>query len=183
MARSISSNLQTQIANDNNKIAFLLKFGFATPVRVSTHYSDVTYDSLNYEAGGNFVALEASPETGEVIVQQVNITMTNVSTDFRTLVQAGNYTDIPVDIYIAFFDNNESLVDATTYFSGKIKRATISENSKGSQITLEVANHWANWNLTKGRHYTDESQQQVYSGDKGLEYADQTKEDIRWGND
>ena len=54
-------------------------------------------------------------------MQQVNVTMTNVSTDFRTLVQAGNYTDIPVDIYIAFFDNNESLVDATTYFSGKIK--------------------------------------------------------------
>ena len=46
---------------------------------------------------------------------------------------------------------------------------------------IQVSNHWANWNL-KGRHFTDESQQKLYSGDKGLEYADQTKDDIRWGN-
>ena len=68
-------------------------------------------------------------------------------------------------------------------FSGLIKSCSISENVDSSTVTIVVANHWANWNLKKGRHFTDESQQQVYSGDKGLEFADQTKDDIRWGND
>ena len=57
------------------------------------------------------------------------------------------------------------------------------ESSGDSTVSISVANHWANWNLKKGRHFSDESQQNIYSGDKGLEYADQTKEDIRWGSD
>ena len=51
-----------------------------------------------------------------------------------------------------------------------------------STLSISVSNHWSNWNLKKGRHFTDESQQQIYSGDKGFEYADKTKEDIRWGS-
>jgi len=47
---------------------------------------------------------------------------------------------------------------------------------------MVVASHWANWNLTKGRHYSDESQQSVYSGDRGLEYATEVKSDVRWGS-
>lgn len=109
--------------------------------------------------------------------------MSNITSDVRDLVSGGNFIDTSVNIYIAFFDTNESIVDATTYFSGFLKTASIQETKTTSEIKLTIANHWANWNLKKGRHFTDESQQQVYSGDKGLEYADQTKEDIRWGND
>ena len=35
--------------------------------------------------------------------------------------------------------------------------------------------------LRKGRHYSDESQQGFSSGDKGMEFATQVKQDVRWG--
>jgi len=47
---------------------------------------------------------------------------------------------------------------------------------------MTVSSHWANWNLTKGRHYSDESQQSEYTGDRGLEFATQVKSDVRWGS-
>ena len=109
--------------------------------------------------------------------------MSNVTSTIRNVIESGNYIDKSVNVYIAFFDTNESLVDATTFFSGFIKSCSISETVESSIVTINVANHWSNWNLKKGRHFTDESQQQIYSGDKGLEFADQTKADIRWGND
>ena len=183
MARSISAGLQTQVANDANKIAFLLEFNFSTPLRVTTFYRDVTYDSNSYQAGGNFIALDSATENGEAAVNEVLVSMSNITSDVRDLVSGGNFIDTSVNIYIAFFDTNESIVDATTYFSGFLKTASIQETKTNSEIKLTIANHWANWNLKKGRHFTDESQQQVYSGYKGLEYSDQTKEDIRWGND
>ena len=183
MARSISAGLQSQIANDANNIAFLLEFNFSTPIRVTNFYRDVTYDSNSYEAGGNFVNVAASQETGEAQVQDLTITMSNVTSTIRNVIESGNYIDKSVNVYIAFFDTNESLVDATTFFSGFIKSCSISETVESSIVTINVANHWSNWNLKKGRHFTDESQQQIYSGDKGLEFADQTKADIRWGND
>jgi hypothetical protein len=183
MARSISSGLQTQIANDANKIAFLLEFNFSTPFRVTNHYSDITYDSNSYEAGGEYVSIDASTETGEAKSEQINIVLSNVTSDIRNLIEDGDYTNVTCNIYIAFFDSNESLVDATTYFSGFISSVSIQETRNMSNLTMQVSNHWANWNLKKGRHFTDESQQNVYSGDVGFEYADQTKEDIRWGAD
>ena len=58
----------------------------------------------------------------------------------------------------------------------------ISETGDSTNINIIVANHWANWNLTKGRHFSDESQQSFSTGDKGFEYATETKDDIRWGS-
>jgi hypothetical protein len=57
----------------------------------------------------------------------------------------------------------------------------INENIDNSVLSIIVSSHWANWNLTKGRHYSDESQQAYSSGDKGFEFATQVKEDVRWG--
>ena len=74
------------------------------------------------------------------------------------------------------------MVGAINYFTGQIKNVNISETLEDSLLSMTVASHWANWNLTKGRHYSDESQQLVYSGDRGLEYATQTKSDVRWGS-
>jgi len=182
MARSISAGLQTQVANDANKIAFLLEFNFSTPFRVTNFYRDVTYDSNSYQAGGEFVGVSTSPETGEARVEQIEITLANVTATIRNLIEAGNYTNVSANIYIAFFNTNETLIDATTYFSGFVSSASLLEKKDVSSVVIQVSNHWANWNLKKGRHFTDESQQKVYSGDRGLEYADQTKDDIRWGN-
>ena len=58
---------------------------------------------------------------------------------------------------------------------------SINESIESSTLNMIVASHWANWNLTKGRHYSDESQQSFSSGDRGMEFAGQVKEDVRWG--
>jgi hypothetical protein len=182
MPRSLSSGLQTQIANDANKIAFLIELNLSSALRVTDYYADVTYNSNSYIAGGDFVSIESGNETGEAKVEEITITMSNITSTVRDLIEDGNYTDKTANIYIAFFDDDENLVDATTYFSGTISNASVSESMDASTLSISVSNHWSNWNLKKGRHFTDESQQQIYSGDKGFEYADQTKEDIRWGS-
>lgn len=183
MARTLSSNLQTQIANDANKICFLVELNLSTILRLTNHYSDVTYDSNSYEAGGEFVNVATANETGELRVEEITLTLSNITSTVRSLIEGGDYIDKSANIYIAFFDDNETIVDATTFFAGTITHASITENEDMSHITLSIANQFSNWQLTKGRHFSDESQQQVYSGDKGLEYADQTKADIRWGSD
>jgi hypothetical protein len=182
MPRSISSGLQTQIANDANKIAFLIELNLSTVLRFTDYYANVTYDSNSYEAGGDFVSVESTNESGEAKVEEISISLSNVTSSVRELIEDGNYTNKKANIYIAFFDNNEQLVGATTYFSGIIGAAAVVETIETSQVNLRIQNQWANWNLKKGRHFSDESQQKIYSGDKGLEYADQTKDDIRWGS-
>lgn len=182
MARNLSSNLQTAISSDQTKIAFLVEFNFSSVLRATDWFTDVVYDSNTYSAGGSFLSVDSVAENGEVKIDQLQINVSNVTTEVRNLVIAGNYTNVKVNVYLAFFDANDAIIDAINYFTGYIKSVNIAESKNSSTIQLVVANHWSNWNLTKGRHFTDESQQKYSSGDKGLEYGDQAKVDVRWGS-
>ena len=182
MPRSLSAGLQSQVSAQQTKTAFLVELNLSTVIRLTDFYRDVTYDSNSYEAGGSFLAVNTTTETGQLQVNDIDLSFSNVTNQVRQLVRDGAFTDKVVNIYIAYFDVNEDIVGAINYFTGQIKNANITENIDSSILSISVASHWANWNLTKGRHYSDESQQLVYSGDRGLEYATQVKSDVRWGS-
>jgi len=181
MPRSLSAGLQTQVSAQQTKTAFLVELNLSTVIRLTDFYRDVTYDSNSYEAGGSFLSVDSTTETGQLQVDDINLGFSNVTDQVRQLVRDGSFTDKVVNVYIAYFDDDETLVGAINYFTGQIKNIVISENIDNSVLTMTVASHWANWNLTKGRHFSDESQQSFSTNDRGMEFATQTKEDVRWG--
>ena len=181
MPRSLSTALQTQVSSTATKTAFLVELNLSSTIRLTDWYSNVTYDSNSYEAGGSFLSVDTTTETGQLQVNEINLGFSNVTDQVRSLVENGSFTDKTVEIYIAYFDSNEDIVGAINYFTGQIRNVAISETVENSTLTMTVASHWANWNLTKGRHFSDESQQSFSSGDKGMEFATQVKSDVRWG--
>ena len=181
MPRSLSTDLQAQVSSSAVRTAFLVELNLSTTIRLTDWYTNVTYDSNSYEAGGSFLSVNTTTETGQLQVNEINIGFSNITDDVRALVQDGSFTDKTVDIYIAYFGSAESIVGAINYFSGQIRNVSIQEDIESSVLNMTVASHWANWNLTKGRHYSDESQQSFSSGDKGMEFATQVKSDVRWG--
>ncbi len=182
MPRSLSTALQAQVSSTATKTAFLVELGLSTTIRLTDWYSAVTYDSNNYEPGGSFLTVDSTTETGQLQVDEINLGFSNITDQVRSLVQDGAFTDKTVEIYLAYFDESEALVGAINYFTGQIRNVVVSETIESSVLSMTVASHWANWNLTKGRHYSDESQQSFSSGDRGFEFATQVKNDVRWGS-
>ena len=166
MPRSLSADLQTQVSST---------------IRLTDWYTNVTYNSNSYEAGGSFLTVDSTIETGQLQVNEINLGFSNITNQVRLLVQDGEFTDKIVDIYLAYFNADETIVGAINFFTGQIRNVSINETIDNSVLNMTVASHWANWNLTKGRHYSDESQQSFSTGDRGMEFATQTKEDVRWG--
>lgn len=181
MPRSLSSDLQTQVSSTATKTAFLVELNLSSTIRLTDWYSNVTYDSNSYEAGGSFLSVDSTTETGQLEVNEVNLGFSNITNQVRSLVEDGEFTDKTVDIYLAYFNDDETIVGAINYFTGQIRNIGINENLNESTLQMTVASHWANWNLTKGRHFSDESQQSFSTGDKGFEFATQVKADVRWG--
>ena len=181
MPRSLSTDLQTQVSAEATKTAFLVELNLSTIIRLTDWYTNVTYDSNSYEAGGSFLSVDSITETGQLQVDEINLGFSNVTDQVRSLVQDGAFTDKTVDIYLAYFNDDETIVGAINYFTGQIRNIGINENLNESTLQMTVASHWANWNLTKGRHFSDESQQSFSTGDKGFEFATQVKADVRWG--
>jgi hypothetical protein len=181
MPRSLSAALQTQVSSTATKTAFLVELNLSTVIRLTDWYTNITYDSNSYEAGGSFLQVDATTETGQLQVNEIGIRLSNVTNQIRSLVENGEFTDKTVDVYLAYFNSDETIVGAINFFTGQIRNIGINETIDTSTINMVVASHWANWNLTKGRHFSDESQQSFSSGDRGMEFATQTKEDVRWG--
>ena len=181
MPRSLSTALQTQLSSTATKTAFLVELNLSSTIRLTDFYTNVVFDSNTYEAGGSFLTVDTTAETGQLQVDEVNIGFSNITDQVRSLVQTGAFTDKTVEIYLAYFDANEAIVGAINYFTGQIRNVSLKENIDDSVLSMTVASHWSNWNLTKGRHFSDESQQSFSSGDKGMEFATQTKQDVRWG--
>ena len=181
MPRILSTDLQTQVSSTATKTAFLVELNLSTTIRLTDWYTNVTYDSNSYEAGGSFLSVESTTETGQLEVNEVNIGFSNITNQVRSLVEDGEFTDKTVEIYIAYFNENETIVGAINFFTGQIRNVSIQESIDNSILNMTIASHWANWNLTKGRHYSDESQQSFSTGDKGFEFATQVKSDVRWG--
>ena len=181
MPRSLSSALQTQVSSTATKTAFLVDLNLSSTIRLTDWYTNVTYDSNSYEAGGSFLSVDSTTETGQLQVDEINLGFSNITNEVRSLVQDGAFTDKTVEIYIAYFNENETIVGAINFFTGQIRNVSIQESIDNSILNMTIASHWANWNLTKGRHYSDESQQSFSTGDKGFEFATQVKSDVRWG--
>ena len=182
MGRSLSSALQTQVSSSSNKIAFLVELNLSTIIRATNFYANIVYNSETYLAGGSYLEVETTQETGELKVDEISLKFSNVTNQVRNLLSSGSYVDKQVNVSIAFMDADDSLVGAINYFTGNIRSVAIAESSEESTISIVVANHWSNWNLSKGRHFSNESQLNYSPSDKGLEFATQVKSDVRWGS-
>ena len=93
MPRSLSTALQTQVSSTATKTAFLVELNLSSTVRLTDYYTDVTFDSNTYTAGGSFVTVDSTSETGQLKVDEVNIAFSNITDQVRTLVQSGEFTD------------------------------------------------------------------------------------------
>ena len=68
-------------------------------------------------------------------------------------------------------------------FYGSIDEYKISDTTETANLILTVTSHWANFSKTSGRTTSDNSQQRFFNGDKGMEFAALTLQDIRWGRE
>ena len=79
MPRSLSTALQTQVSSTATKTAFLVELNLSSTIRLTDWYSNVTYDSNSYEAGGSFLSVDATTETGQLQVNEINLGFSNIT--------------------------------------------------------------------------------------------------------
>ena len=141
MPRSLSSALQTQVSSTATKTAFLVELNLSSTIRLTNWYSNVTYDSNTYEAGGSFLQVDATTETGQLQVNEIGIRLSNVTNQIRSLVEDGSFTDKEVEIYLAYFNSDETIVGAITFFKGQLRIVGINELIVDSIINLNFPYH------------------------------------------
>ncbi|QDP51761.1 MAG: hypothetical protein GOVbin1578_24 [Prokaryotic dsDNA virus sp.] len=203
MGRTLSSSVQNQIQQGEIRLAHLVKLkalgnssGSTTTVSVTNHVKNLTYndgtDNLTYEAGGNFLGIGETEETGSLEYSTNSITLQNVTDTVRDLFRHQQYIGKEAVIQTVFLDSQETIIDAFEFFKGTITGASLHTSAGSFTLQVEISSHWKNWETKNGRVFTQASQNDfitkkiadgsLSSGftDKGLEFAHTTNEDVRW---
>lgn len=185
MARTLSSDILTQIQQEGVRVVHLLKLDTSTAIKATNHVKNLTYDSNTYEAGGNFLDIEDVQETGVVEYSSMNITLNNVTDTVRNIFTAQNYVNKTATIYVAFLNSSENIIDAYEFFNGSIVGASIVDAKESFSIKIELASQFKNWDIKKGRRFTQASQdtyldKNSLGTDKGLSFAHTTSQNVRW---
>ena len=185
MARTLSSNIQAEIVKEGIRVVHLVKIDTSTPIKATNHVKNIVYDSNTYEAGGNFLDVAEVQETGSLEYSSLNITLNNVTDGIRDIFKGQNYIHKTATVFVAFLDADETLIDAYEYFSGNIATSEITESKGSFTVGIEIASQWKNWDIEKGRKFTQASQNEFLtrnslSADIGLEYAHESTESVRW---
>ena len=76
MPRSLSTALQTQISSSATKTAYLVELNLSSTIRLTNWYTNVSYDSNAYEAGGSFLTVDATTEIVGLAAAAVEVSFT-----------------------------------------------------------------------------------------------------------
>ncbi len=183
MTRGLHSDLQTELATDHLDQIHLIQLtiGGTTYYR-TTGYFDLAYDSNTYTASGDILGVPSVQESATINTSQVNLTITSVSQAFLSLFLNNDHIHQPVTIYRAYLTDAGALVNNPyTYFVGYISGYTVNESTTSSRLTINIANHWSNFMMKKGRKTNDNSQQQLFSGDRFFSFSSAVITDLEWG--
>lgn len=182
MARTLPSAIVSQIATEKVAFAYLVFLGTNTPIKLTNHSKDITYNNVTYRAFGTLGAIQEITETGNLEYSNLQLQIINPNNTIRNQFLNEDYVNKSAKIFSAFLNPDETLMTAFEYFNGQITGSTIADASRGLVINLELSNQFRDWEIIKGRRYTDRSQQDAYTGDKGMGFAHIDVSDLRWGS-
>jgi len=186
MARGLTSAVKTELATGIIEPVLLLEIGFGTPIYLTNASFDITSSvsgsSRTYLANGHLKSITNVSETNTPTKNTLGISLSGVDQTYISVALNENIINDDVYIYRGFLDSSLSLIaDPFLLFFGTIDEFKVNDNTSTATITLTVTSHWGNFSKINGRTTTDNSQQRIFSGDKGMEFSALTVKDIKWG--
>ncbi len=183
MSRGLHSTLKTELATNHLDQVHLIQFTIGSTIYYrTTAYFDLVFDGNTYTAGADLLAIPSITESSTVATSTVNFSIEGASQTFISLFFNNDHIHRPVKIIRGYLTDAGALVaNPYTIFLGYISGYAINETTTTSKISINVANHWANFEMKRGRRTNDNSQQQIFSGDKFFEFSNAMMVDIEWG--
>lgn len=169
-------------------LCHLVDINLSTPVYMTNSYKDLSYNGNTYLRLGHMLSIGQITEDANMTASSVTINLSGVDQSFISAFLSESITNKVVNIYFGYLDstgafyNNSPNSNPLKLYSGFIDTFSISETPDSkSIISLRTANHWSAFNRKAGRRINDDDQQYFYSGDRGLQFAAETIENLQWG--
>jgi hypothetical protein len=206
MPRPISVTFD-QVLNQSAVVPYILveMLFDSGPIRLWTGLNDLVFNGNTYTGAGTLLSLSSVEETAEISAKGISVSLSGLDSSIISLALAEQYQNRRANIYFGvigttnyillqdgsylidfnndkFVQNDTSLNEFVTQFSGLIDQMTI--NDTGEVITVSVSIESRLIDLERARvwRYTSEDQKRVYPTDKGFDFVNDLKtKTLNWG--
>ena len=182
MSRGLSTTNTTAVDASHVHLVTLVKMEFDTPLYAHSGIGTISYGGNDYLGVGGFGGISAPRETEILGPASVTLTLSGVDSDYISeALDSGNLYD-PITIYQAYRSDDGTLVDDPwIVWSGWFEFVAIAMDGDSS-VSITCQHDLSMLNEKDGARYSDEDQQNAYTGDVGLEFtADMAGLKLLWG--
>ena len=181
----IPAAVASRLANDEQKIAFgvSLEFDSGTLNLWSGIGNFTGSDGLTYTGAGELLNIENVDEDKELSSTNMTIGISGLSENIVTYATTEDYQNRPMTIKMFFFHpDTDDEIGNVILFKGRMDTLTVVDGDSFS-VVISAENKLIDLTRPKNLFYTAETQNFLYSGDKGLEFVAKIREQtVKWGS-
>jgi hypothetical protein len=182
MTRSLTAGVIAELATNKLNPVELIYLGIGSGTYYTDHFANLTFNGNTYISSSLFLGSSEVQETADVSVNNLTLKFSGADTTIISLLLNNDYMNKPANLYRGFLDDSGTLIaDPFLLFEGRIANFSLEENATTSSINVIIASHWADFEKVQGRRTSENSQKLLFSTDKGMEFASQTSQKIKWG--
>lgn len=182
--RNMTAALEAALIAQNVRPALFFEGEFPSGfVRIWTGPFAVVWNGQTWAGLGNLIGFTGVDEGSDIIARGTSISLSGVPSDLVALAITDAQQGKPGKIWIGLVAADGSIVvDPVLAFAGRLDVPTIADGQDTCTITLTYESRLIDLNVARELRYTDQSQQQLYPGDRGFEYVTTIQDtEIVWG--
>lgn len=167
--------IDIRLATDDylSRPIFLLELELVDEIIYLTDWAvDLTWSGHTYLANGWFVDLKEVAETTDNREQQIEIILTGAPEEINAITFLNVKQNKHGRVRLGILDTSYNLIgDPYLIYEGRFDYPEIEDSDEQTRITLHYSSRFADLDKPKNIRYTNESQQQMFPGDRGFEYV------------
>lgn len=182
--QGIDAAIVARLGADNAEPFFAVKAEFDTDdVLVWSGSGDMTLNSETYAGAGTFLTVSRIEEDADISSNGVAIGLAYMDKTVLNYALVENYQNRPVTILLGFtMGGGNEVAGSMTAFKGRMQSMKIADTPDGAMINLTAESRLNDLSRPRGYRYTNDAQEHLFSGDKGLAYVQTLQEQqILWG--
>jgi len=183
VSRGLSTTWTNALDDNQFKLATLIDIELSSTFRLTDYGASLTYNTNTYANSQNLIDIAEAKETGALKVNSMAITLTGADSSqaYIAAFLGGDYINKRLLLRRALVNASNVVQDVFTYFDGRITGFDIVDSTTETNLTVEAASHWVDFDKIRCRRTNLKSQQSFFPNDVGFEYAHNKVKDLRWG--
>lgn len=183
MSRDLSSANATAVAAAHVRMLIFAKIELDSgTLYLHNSIGTITWDSQDWLGVGDFGGVQAWEEGSDISPYGFYAILSLIDSGLAASALSEDISGRDITVYVGTLDDDGALnSDPDVVLAGQVDVPQIVAGAENA-IRLSCESHIARVSRPSGLVYSHATQQQLFAGDMGLEYAEKMVEaDIRWG--